>query len=288
MEEEENYSYQVYEDEWSQEDNSDQDISTNGAEYSWYDDVYSESSSEEEPHGEEFEPEPLDHSQDDTSQYNRPGEETHQGDDVEEDKEGESWCYETDYEINVGENGEIDSWRGKAESHFSLEEGGYEDEPEHGEFIHREDSNQLVEPSHEYKLWCELTYSQISEGEAQHHEDEIWNREEGPEDNFSDESNLEEEEDPEHIHSTNQFESWEHTSDDEVEFESYPICFSGHSQGPEAYLRWERDMEDWLQANNIPEEEKTSYAEDTFTEDAFREWDLDANIRVEYDVPDAT
>uniref|UniRef100_A0A1J3E2G6 Uncharacterized protein n=1 Tax=Noccaea caerulescens TaxID=107243 RepID=A0A1J3E2G6_NOCCA len=47
-------------------------------------------------------------------------------------------------------------------------------------------------------------------------------------------------------------------------------------------------MEDWLQANNIPEEEKTSYAEDTLTEDAFRCWEQDAYVRLEYDEPDSS
>ncbi|KAG7568006.1 hypothetical protein ISN45_Aa04g008440 [Arabidopsis thaliana x Arabidopsis arenosa] len=47
-------------------------------------------------------------------------------------------------------------------------------------------------------------------------------------------------------------------------------------------------MEDWLSSNQIPEEEKTIYAEDTLIEDAFRRWEQDAYIRLEYNEPRAS
>lgn len=121
-----------------------------------------------------------------------------------------------------------------------------------------------------------------------HHEDDPWNHEFGPENSFGDESSLEEEQDPERIDSTNQSESYEHPTDDEVDFESYHICFSGHNQGPEAYIRWERDLEYWFLANQIPEEEKTFIAEETLTKDTFRHWERDAYTCNEYDEPDSS
>ncbi|KAF2612572.1 hypothetical protein F2Q70_00011658 [Brassica cretica] len=51
----------------------------------------------------------------------------------------------------------------------------------------------------------------------------------------------------------------------------------GHEQGPEAYLRWEQDMEDWFQHHNIQEENKPIIAEDTLTKNAFWHWDHEAN-----------
>ncbi|KAF8049726.1 hypothetical protein N665_2134s0004 [Sinapis alba] len=51
------------------------------------------------------------------------------------------------------------------------------------------------------------------------------------------------------------------------------IHFAGHHQGPEAYFCWEKDMEHWFDSNQVPEEEKTAIAEDTLTEDAFRQWE---------------
>ncbi|KAF2617663.1 hypothetical protein F2Q68_00039310 [Brassica cretica] len=50
----------------------------------------------------------------------------------------------------------------------------------------------------------------------------------------------------------------------------------GHEQGPESYLRWEQDMEDWFQHHNIQEEEKPIIAEDTLTNNAFWHWDHEA------------
>ncbi|WZZ72519.1 hypothetical protein YC2023_083889 [Brassica napus] len=59
--------------------------------------------------------------------------------------------------------------------------------------------------------------------------------------------------------------------EDEYEADHQPhyVCFSGHEQGPEAYLRWEHDMEDWFQHHNTQEEEKSIIAEDTLTKNAF-------------------
>ncbi|VVA99093.1 unnamed protein product [Arabis nemorensis] len=134
--------------------------------------------------------------------------------------------------------------------------------------------------------WCEETDSQISLVETDPFDEEPWNNKSEPRDSVGDELKFEEEAEP--FNNTNQSESWEYLTEDEIDFEPCHICFASHHQGPEAYLRWERDMKNWLQANQIPEEEKTSYAEDTLTEDAFRQWKQDAYARLEYDVPDAS
>ncbi|VVA92408.1 unnamed protein product [Arabis nemorensis] len=77
-----------------------------------------------------------------------------------------------------------------------------------------------------------------------------WCQEVGLEASYDGESKVEEEGEPKHVNSTIQTELWEHPTDDE--------------------------------------DEKTSYAEDTLTEDAFRKWEQDAYARLEYDVADAS
>lgn len=47
-------------------------------------------------------------------------------------------------------------------------------------------------------------------------------------------------------------------------------------------------MEDRFHHHHVPEEEKPVIAEETLTEDAFVYWNLDANIRLDYGVPDAS
>ncbi|WZZ36170.1 hypothetical protein YC2023_019571 [Brassica napus] len=66
------------------------------------------------------------------------------------------------------------------------------------------------------------------------------------------------------------------------------VNFTGHHQGPEEYLCWEKDMEHWFDSNQVHEEDKTAIAEDTLTEDAFRKWEQDAYWRLAYDEPEAT
>lgn len=61
--------------------------------------------------------------------------------------------------------------------------------------------------------------------------------------------------------------------------------FSGHEQGPEAYLRWERNMEDWFQSQQILEKDKPSYAEETLTGEAFNNWEVEDAIQINYDGP---
>lgn len=58
---------------------------------------------------------------------------------------------------------------------------------------------------------------------------------------------------------------YEHVADPKSQY----ICFSGHEQGPEAYLTWERDMEDWFQHHHVSETEKPIIVEDILTKSAF-------------------
>ncbi|KAL0802416.1 hypothetical protein Bca101_057592 [Brassica carinata] len=56
------------------------------------------------------------------------------------------------------------------------------------------------------------------------------------------------------------------------------IYFSGHKQGPSAYLKWEDDTEKWFIAWRIPEKLKPTYAVDTLTGEAYKWWSqLDAD-----------
>lgn len=44
-------------------------------------------------------------------------------------------------------------------------------------------------------------------------------------------------------------------------------------------------MEDWFQSSQTLEEEKTSYAEEILTKDAYRWWDQEDSTRVHFDEP---
>ena len=47
-------------------------------------------------------------------------------------------------------------------------------------------------------------------------------------------------------------------------------------------------MGHWFDSNQVHEEENTAIAEDTLTEDAFRQWERDAQWRLDHDEPEAT
>ncbi|VVB04665.1 unnamed protein product [Arabis nemorensis] len=142
-------------------------------------------------------------------------------------------------------------WCEETESEFLLREEGYEDDPDCGEFTHEREQDQFVESYNEEKS-CEESDSQISLGVT-----EPWN-----EDNFGVESGLKGEE-PEPGY----------------------ISFSGFSQGLEGYIRWERDMGNWFQSNQVPEEEKTIYAEKTLTTYAFRHCEKEYYMSINFDEP---
>ncbi|VVB02478.1 unnamed protein product [Arabis nemorensis] len=185
---------------------------------------------------------------------------------VEEDHEGASWCEETKYQINLKKEDthNDETWHGKV-----IEET----------WVDKADS----EISYNDELECEKISSQHSWEYEDMNVAETWEEDE-PERGDMETTPAEQTS----YDYTNQADSWEHSTDSEGESESHHICFSGHSQGPEAYLRWERDMDNWFQSNQVPEEEKTSYAEDTLTEDAFRHWEQDAYARLEYVVPESS
>ncbi|KAG7585991.1 Zinc finger CCHC-type superfamily [Arabidopsis thaliana x Arabidopsis arenosa] len=260
----------------------------------WYEETNSQGAFEEEEGqvDDEIEPEPPDHFQDTTSNYE---------------------CYEE-------ENHERDSWSEETESRFSQEKEDHNDRLEHEEFNHEGEPDQFVAPYHKSRPWCEIPYSDHEEEHQE--EDRPWC--EIPEDDYEDASNDgvkpwceetdsqisldesptsygDESESKEEFDEDNEAESEAGRDDSGEEYteadedvsvvgrdEVRYINFAGHHQGPEAYLRWEQEMEDWLSSNQIPEEEKTIYAEDTLTEDAFRRWEQDAYIRLEYDEPNAS
>ncbi|KAG7543226.1 hypothetical protein ISN45_Aa07g031500 [Arabidopsis thaliana x Arabidopsis arenosa] len=217
-------------------------------------------------------------------------------------EEGRSWC--EDY----------------SSSEFGYEPDGEEREPEPPDPSRETTSHQGEEPNQENRPWCEIPYSDHEEEHQE--EDRPWC--EIPEDDYEDASNDgvkpwceetdsqinldesptsygDEPESKEEFDEDNEAESEAGRDDSGEEYtkadedvsvvgrdEVRYINFAGHHQGPEAYLRWEQEMEDWLSSNQIPEEEKTIYVEDTLTEDAFRRWEQDAYIRLEYDEPDAS
>lgn len=79
-----------------------------------------------------------------------------------------------------------------------------------------------------------------------------------------------------HAHST----PWNYNGDQfyQNRLAAPSIHFSGHKQGPSAYLRWEDDMEQWFIAWRIPEKLKLTYAKDTLTGEAYNWWSqLDAD-----------
>ncbi|VVB04519.1 unnamed protein product [Arabis nemorensis] len=143
------------------------------------------------------------------------------------------------------------SWIGETKSQFS-----HEDDPWHDNKPN----------SHEDESWLEENESQFSL------EEEGYGREPEYED-FPHKGEFTHEQESHAKH-----QPWQEESD--ANQDNF-----GHSQGPEAYLSWERDVEIWFQSNRILEEEKTSYAEDTLTEDAYRHWDREDTMRLEFDEP---
>ncbi|KAG7543650.1 hypothetical protein ISN45_Aa07g035400 [Arabidopsis thaliana x Arabidopsis arenosa] len=289
--EDENYTYEA---DWQDEEDKSQSLTGEDDGYegrSWCED-YSSSKFGYEPDGEEREPEPPDPSQETTSHQGWYGGETDQESNADEPYGEKSWC-ESDEEEPNQEN------RPWCEIPYSdhEEEHQEEDRPwcEIPEDDYEDASNDGVKP------WCEETDSQISLDESPtSYGDEPESKEEFDEDNEAeseagrDDSGEEYTKADEDVSVVGRDDSGEEYTEvdedvsvvgrDEVRY----INFAGHHQGPEAYLRWEQEMEDWLSTNQIPEEEKTIYAEDTLTEDAFRRWEQDAYIRLEYDEPDAS
>ncbi|VVB15326.1 unnamed protein product [Arabis nemorensis] len=234
----------------------------------WFHEDYSGSDCGDEVEEDEPEPKPRNYEEDDAS---------HKSwyDDVGESYEGESLCEEN-------------------ESQVSLEEEGYAREPEYRDFTREEEQDQFMDPYtheaeidlyHENKPWCKETECEFGLRDHEGYEDEPDRGEfthDGEHDQFVDllgETNPHDEE------------PWnEDNFGVELEFEGEEpeqryISFSGHSQGSEAYTRWEQDMDNWFQSNQVLEEEKMTYAEETLTEDAFRHWEREDYMRIDFDEP---
>lgn len=79
--------------------------------------------------------------------------------------------------------------------------------------------------------------------------------------------------------------STSHSNEDEDDYELQPITFSCYRQDPEAYLRWEEDLEAWFQAYQIPVQEKMSYAIDSLTEQAYKLWEKEEAAKIYYNEP---
>ncbi|XP_020875363.1 uncharacterized protein LOC110226869, partial [Arabidopsis lyrata subsp. lyrata] len=271
-EEEDSYESSSYESDYDEQNKSwfDEDDGYEGR--SWCED-YSSSEFGYEPDGEEREPEPPDPAQDTTSHQGWYRGETDQESNADEPYGEKSWC-ESEEEETHQEN------RPWCEIPYSdpEEEHQEEDRPwcEIPEDDYDDASNDGVKP------WCEETDSQISLDESQaSNGDEPESKEDFAQEN---EAKSEAGRDDSGEEYTEADEDVSVVGRDEVRY----INFAGHHQGPKAYLRWEQEIEDWLSSNQIPEKEKTIYAEDTLTEDAFRHWEQDAYIRLEYDEPEAT
>lgn len=268
----ENYTYEA---DWQGEEDKSQSLIGEDDGYegrSWCED-YSSSEFGYEPDGEEREPEPPDRAQDTTSHQGWYRGETDQESNADEPYGEKSWC-ESEEEEPHQEN------RPWCEIPYSdhEEEHQEEDRPwcEIPEDDYDDASNDGVKP------WCEETDSQISLDESQaSNGDEPESKEDFAQEN---EAKSEAGRDDSGEEYTEADEDVSVVGRDEVRY----INFAGHHQGPKAYLRWEQEIEDWLSSNQIPEKEKTIYAEDTLTEDAFRRWEQDAYIRLEYDEPDAS
>ncbi|VVA92945.1 unnamed protein product [Arabis nemorensis] len=180
-----------------------------------------------------------------TRKMNRSKEESEFGGDYEEEANQEREDREP-YEDSRIEDGDSqnrygdEQWREEEEiiydgyereSQFSLEEDYFSDE------TYPRELNHDGETSNEDKPWCEETNSQDNLERTKQYGEETWHHEAESEASFEGESSYGE----------------------EVHKPRY-ITFSCHGHGPEACLRWVRDMEEWFSSNQISEEEKTCNA----------------------------
>ncbi|KAG7583687.1 hypothetical protein ISN44_As08g032030 [Arabidopsis suecica] len=242
------------------------------------------------------------------------------------ESEDENYTYETDWQDEEDKSqsltGENDGYEGRSwcedysSSEFGYEPDGEEREPEPPDPSRETTSHQgwyggetdqesnadepygekswceseEEEPNQENRPWCEIPYSDHEEEHQE--EDRPWC--EIPEDDYEGASN-------------DGVKPWCEETDSQISLDESPTSYgdepeskeefdedneveseAGRDDSGEEYTEADEDMEDWLSSNQIPEEEKTIYAEDTLTEDAFRRWEQDAYIRLEYDEPNAS
>ncbi|VVA92573.1 unnamed protein product [Arabis nemorensis] len=162
------------------------------------------------------------------------------------------WSQDNNLHLDLSTNESNDVEEAWYEDDYSVSDFG--DEPR-GEDFEPEPPDCSLDGTSQYKS-CEETVPQNSLGET-NPLDEPWN-----EDNFGVELKF----------------------DGEEPAQQY-ISFSGHSQGPKSYIRWEQNMDNWFRSNQVPEAEKTTYAEETLTEDAFRHWEREDYMRIDFDEP---
>ncbi|WZZ39406.1 hypothetical protein YC2023_035665 [Brassica napus] len=256
-----------------------------GCDGSCSDDNYSMSEYGDDPAEAYPEPEPPDYSHGDTSyqgeyegetesniSFNK-GDECHgeetEGDDPEADQEG-SWQEEADSEISLEEANEH-------EENFPKTEEVYED-VDGGEASFQSVKEEVGDESHAEGIpWCEVPYSD----QEDEYQDETGSQTSvgNSEKNYGGKPDSQQD-----VAEEEEALSEAGRNDDQPGY----VIFAGHHQGPEAYLCWEKDMEHWFDSNQVHEEDKTTIAEDTLTEDAFRKWEQDAYWRLAYDEPEAT
>ncbi|XP_056857076.1 uncharacterized protein LOC130506448 [Raphanus sativus] len=243
---------------------------------SWEGETDSEISMEEEEFAEETgsekEPEPPDLYQHEINSIDWSREEADQRD----NHEGELYQEETGSEISLeGHNQHEEEIHGvetedclneEAEAEEVYQEDGFDYDSEHEESYIEE------------RPWCETPYSD-QEDDHQGETDAQVSLD------YSEVRYGDEPESHQDYSKENEVLS-EAGRDDDDEYEPRYITFSGYNQGAEDYFRWEKDMEDWFQANNIPEKEKTMYAEETLTKNAYRHWAQDTSLRLEFGLPE--
>ncbi|CAL9222666.1 unnamed protein product [Arabidopsis halleri] len=285
-EEEDLYDYSSHEEETGQDVEPHEDVYGD----SWPQDGYSISDCGDELEEDEPEPKPPDYDQDDASHRRWYDEFDSQIEDenFQINPEDEQWREE---EKSSYEGYEEDSCGDEAQSQFSLdkepwretEPNNHEKESWHEEvefqFTQEEEREEefnqeettFMGLNHDNKSWCDETDSQFSLrgveqcGEKEDHEsgsdvmglqtpDQIsygYPRKETP---YSHGVG------PGLIHTKSSFtKPWNHGNKRE-RFDSQLLTFSGNKQGPEAYLLWEKNMEQWLRFQNIPKEKKLHYA----------------------------
>ncbi|KAL0899836.1 hypothetical protein Bca101_083797 [Brassica carinata] len=241
-----------------------------GCDGSCSDDNYSMSEYGDDPDEAYPEPEPPDYSHEDTN---------HQGEYEGETESNISFKEEDDFpgddtERDDQDTDQEDSRQEESDSEISLEEVCEHEETfsetgdvDEGEACSQSGETEDREESYvEERAWCD--YSDLEDNQLGETESQL---------SLGD---IEEEAENRHGFAKKE-KSLSEAGEDEDEYEAdhqpHYICFSGHEQGPEAYLRWEQDMDDWFQHHNIQEEEKLIIAEDTLTKNAFWHWDLEAN-----------
>ncbi|KAG7586531.1 hypothetical protein ISN45_Aa02g018210 [Arabidopsis thaliana x Arabidopsis arenosa] len=218
----------------------------------WYEETNSDGAfeGEEGQVDDEIEPEPPDHSQDDESH--------------------KSWCgAETNQEESEGEGCEGDSWRGETESQFSLEEDlpNGETQISHGDegFNHHREPDQFIESYTQERPWCEIPYSDQEEDRQEETDSQISLREDESHGDMDQAARGHTSHGYTHQTQSNQGNSCE-------QFDFQLLTFSGHKQGPEAYINWEREIEYWFRFHNIPKEERLAHAVNSLVGEAHSWW----------------